>query len=111
MEGVVNEKNPLFSDDELGRIREQLDNTHEEILNLINDYIKNNCVEFKKKEMEKNFTDKINNSISNIRKKLDNNHIVLNDSNYSNISNSMNSNSINITNYSNSNASISLNNE
>ncbi len=100
MDGVV-----LINENVLKGIREQFDNTKNEILNLINDYIDNNCVEFKIDSIKNEFNQRIDESIKKILVNLDNSHVILNDNNYSN---SINSNNINLSNYSKSNASISL---
>ena len=100
MDGVV-----LINENVLKGIREQFDNTKNEIINLINDYIDNNCVEFKIDSIKTEFNQRIDESIKKILVNLDNSHVILNDNNYSN---SINSNNINLSNYSKSNASVSL---
>ncbi len=100
MDGVV-----LINENVLTGIREQFNNTINDVKNLINDYIDNNCVEFKIDSIKNEFNQRIDESIKKILVNLDNSHVILNDNNYSN---SINSNNINLSNYSKSNASISL---
>ena len=100
MDGVV-----LINENVLTGIREQFNNTINDVKNLINDYIDNNCVEFKIESIKTDFDQLINGSVGRILDNLDNSHVTLNDNNYSN---SINSNNINLSNYSKSNASVSL---
>ena len=91
-----------------------IDKTKNELINLIENYIENNCVEFKKEEMKNLFEIKI----SELAEKMSEGKRIVSDGNFSNnqVNNSSNtkSNISNISNIinnnSNSNASLTFSN-
>ena len=92
-----------------------INKTKNELINLIENYIENNCVEFKKEEMKKLFEIKI----SELAEKMSEGKRIVSDGNFSNnqVNNSSSNTKSNISNISNlinnnsnSNASFTLSN-
>jgi uncharacterized protein YqgV (UPF0045/DUF77 family) len=114
MEGLLNEESLREEGGKNNQILLLINNSKKKLINIIEEYIDNNCVEFKKEAMKTLFEEKISNLAEKMsegrRKVSDSNYFLNNPGNGSNKDNKSNISSVSnkINNYSNSNTSISF---